>query len=99
MERNNTQNEMFNVTDKFNRFTIAGELSNANVDISSKRRFGVGCCALLEAFSERTTSHGLPHMYHARGNLDAFSDIPQLILNLDVLYVISVKFAIVQYKH
>jgi hypothetical protein len=69
MELGALSNEVYNVSDKFNRFTIAGELSNGFSDVSSKRRFGVGCIALLEAFSERTTSHGLPHMYHARGTV------------------------------
>ena len=58
---------MYESNDKFNRFAITGELANDDTDLSSKRTFGVGCVALLESFSERTTSHGLPHMYHARG--------------------------------
>lgn len=49
---------------RLDQFALAKGISDK---AASRHSLGVGLLTMLEAFSERTTSHGLPHIYHARG--------------------------------
>jgi len=51
----------------FNKFDM--EEREQREEKMRKGRFRLGVLTLFRSFQEKTTSHGLPHVHHARGRL------------------------------